>query len=210
MSPRKDAVALEPDEQPVDERGDVFRVVELVDRTAVAAAYVEAAAVAAGQVGQATARLLAKEYGSLAHLRSAMEEAQDRDSDAYRELVSIESIGPSVAEELLSFFAEKRNRKVLDDLAHYVTVTNFVAPRAATLLTGKTVVFTGGLESMTRDEAKARAEKLGAKVANSVSKKTDYVVVGAEAGSKAEKAKALGVTMLSEKEWLNLIGGKAD
>jgi DNA ligase (NAD+) len=162
------------------------------------------------QVGQATARLLAKEYGSLAHLREAMEEAQDHDSDAYRELVSIEGIGPSVAEELLSFFAEKHNRKVLDDLTRYVTVTNFVAPRAATPLTGKTVVFTGGLETMTRDEAKARAQKLGAKVASSVSKKTDYVVVGAEAGTKAEKAKALGVTMLSEKEWLKLIGGKAD
>jgi DNA ligase (NAD+) len=162
------------------------------------------------QVGQATARLLAKEYVSLAHLRSALEKAQDRDSDAYRELVSIEGIGPSVAEELLGFFAEKHNREVLDDLARYVTVTNFVAPRAVTPLTGKTIVFTGGLETMTRDEAKARAEKLGAKVASSVSKKTDYVVVGAEAGTKAEKARELGVTMLSEKEWLKLAGGKAD
>ncbi|MGB8274943.1 MAG: NAD-dependent DNA ligase LigA [Alphaproteobacteria bacterium] len=159
------------------------------------------------QVGQATARLLAKEYGSLKHLRAAMDKAQDRDSDAYRELVNIDGIGPAVADEILGFFAEKHNREVLDDLARLIDVTDFVAPKARSAVSGKTVVFTGGLESMTRDEAKARAEKLGAKVASSVSKKTDYVVVGAEAGSKAKKAKELGVAMLTEKEWLKLIGG---
>ena len=159
------------------------------------------------QVGQATARLLAKQYGSFDGWRKQMEKARDRDSDAYRDLVNIDGIGPSVADDLLGFFAEAHNRDVLDQLEDLLTVEDFQAPDpASSAVAGKTVVFTGTLETRSRAEAKARAENLGAKVAGSVSKKTDYVVIGADAGSKAKKARELGVTTLSEQEWLELIG----
>ena len=158
-------------------------------------------------VGQATARLLAKQYGSLDGWRKQMEKAQDRDSEAYRDLVNIDGIGPSVADDLLGFCAEAHNRDVLDALEDLLTVEDFQAPDASSSpIAGRTVVFTGTLETLSRAEAKARAEGLGAKVAGSVSKKTDYVVVGADAGSKAKKARELGVKTLSEDEWLELIG----
>jgi len=113
-----------------------------------------------------------------------------------------------MAADIIGFFAEAHNRELLDDLADEVTVLDFAAPgrASASLLAGKTIVFTGGLESMSRPEAKARAEALGANVASSVSAKTHYVVVGADAGSKAAKAAALGVTTLDEAEWLKLAG----
>ena len=160
------------------------------------------------QIGQATAKLLARHYGTLEAWRAAMLEAADREGDAYRDLVSIDQIGPSVADDLIAFFAEPHNREVLDDLAGLLDVEAAAAPTADdSPIAGKTVVFTGALETMSRPEAKARAEALGAKVAGSVSKKTDYVVVGADAGSKAKKAKELGLTVLSEDEWRTLIGG---
>jgi len=160
------------------------------------------------QVGQATARLLARHYHSLAAWRQAMEAARDRSGDAHADLVNIDQIGPAVAEDLIRFFEEPHNVAALDDLLQYVTVEDYAGPAAAEAspLAGKTVVFTGTLDTMTRPEAKARAEALGAKVAGSVSKKTDYVVVGADAGSKAAKARELGVNTLKEKEWLELIG----
>ncbi len=160
------------------------------------------------QVGQATAKLLARHYGSLAAWRKAMEAAsRDPEGDAASELDNIDQIGPSVAADLGAFFGEKHNLETLADLAREVTVEDFaeVVDRASPIA-GKTVVFTGTLERMTRDEAKATAERRGAKVASSVSKKTDYVIVGADAGSKATKAKELGVATLSEDEWLKLIG----
>lgn len=163
------------------------------------------------QVGEATAKLLARHYGSLKAWRKAMEDAAKHpEGEAAQDLDSISQIGPSVARDILAFFAEKHNRDTLDDLAKEVTkIQDFVAPRAAanSPVAGKTVVFTGTLTAMTRQEAKARAEGLGAHVAESVSKKTDYVVVGADAGSKAKKAAALGVKTLSEDEWLKLSGG---
>jgi len=160
------------------------------------------------QVGQTTARLLARNYGSLAALRAAMQEAQDEESPAYQDLINIDGIGPLMAADIVAFFAEPHNADVIDDLDDTLEVQDF-AMRVATEspVAGKTVVFTGALERMTRNEAKARAESLGAKVAGSVSKKTDYVVVGADAGSKARKAEELGVDMLSEEEWRKLIGG---
>jgi len=161
------------------------------------------------QVGEATARLLARNYGSLAHWRQAMRVAGDPASGAFQELDSIEDIGPSVAADVVGFFAEPHNLEVLDDLEREVTVEEFAAPaaHAHSKVAGKTVVFTGTLEKMTRPEAKARAEALGAKVAGSVSKNTDYLVVGADPGSKARKAAELGVTVLDEDSWLKLIGG---
>ena len=160
------------------------------------------------QIGQATARLLARHYTSFAAWRAAMIAAADREGDAYADLTNIDQIGPAVADDLIAFFAEDHNLAVLDDLQQLLTVEELLPTSAAdSAVSGKTVVFTGTLETMTRPEAKARAEALGAKVAGSVSKKTDYVVVGADAGSKAAKARDLGVTTLSEQEWLDLIGG---
>ena len=165
------------------------------------------------QVGQSTARLLARHYLSLSHWRECMELAENPTSEAYEELVSINGMGQNMAEDLLNFFREPKNLEVLDQLtlpndgqAALLTVTDFTPPAAASAIAGKTVVFTGTLETLSRNEAKARAESLGANVAGSVSKKTDYVVVGADAGSKEKKARELGLKILTEQEWLELIG----
>ena len=159
------------------------------------------------QVGSATARLLAKQYGALGNWRNAMAAAENRESEAYAELTDIDGIGPSVAEDILEFFGEAHNRAVLDDLGELLDVQNFEAPdTVGSPIAGKTVVFTGTLETVTRSEAKVRAESLGAKVAGSVSAKTDYVVAGPGAGSKAKKAADLGIATLTEDEWLKLIG----
>lgn len=158
------------------------------------------------QVGEATARLLARRYGSLAAWRQAMAAARDASAEAYRELTAIDGIGPAVAQDLAAFFAEPHNQAVLDELAHEVSVRDFVAGAAApSPLAGRTVVFTGTLATMTRSEAKARAEALGAIVAGAVSKKTDLVIEGADAGAKAAKARALGLRVVSEEEWRTLI-----
>jgi DNA ligase (NAD+) len=160
------------------------------------------------QVGQATARLLARNYGSFAAFRASMRDAADREGQAYQDLTNIDGIGPSMADDLIAFFSEPHNMDEVDDLEAQLTIADFEAPTTAgSPVAGKTVVFTGSLERMTRNEAKARAESLGAKVAGSVSKKTDYVVVGADAGSKARKAEELGVKTLTEDEWLTMIGG---
>jgi DNA ligase (NAD+) len=157
------------------------------------------------QVGQATARLLARRYGSLAEWRREMQAAQDSEHEARARLLDVHGIGEDMAADIVGFFAEPHNRAVLDDLAREVRVLDYEAPaQAASLLAGKTIVFTGTLEAMSRAEAKARAEALGANVAGSVSAKTDYVVAGADPGSKAVKAAALGVALLDEAAWLAL------
>ncbi|HXP03138.1 MAG TPA: NAD-dependent DNA ligase LigA [Stellaceae bacterium] len=160
------------------------------------------------QVGQATSRLLARHYRSLDNWRREMEAAQDLESPGYAGLLDVHGIGVDMAADIVGFFAEPHNRDLLDDLARQVTVVDYEAPARASAspLVGKTIVFTGGLESMSRSEAKARAEALGANVASSVSAKTNFVVIGADAGSKATKAAALGVTTLDEAEWLQLAG----
>ena len=159
------------------------------------------------RIGSTNARLLARHYGSYANWRAEMLAATVVGSEAREALGSIVGIGPTIAEELADFFAEERNVATLDELAVELTIED--AARAATAdsaVAGKTVVFTGTLETMTRPEAKARAEALGAKVTDSVSKKTDLVVVGADAGSKARKASELGVRTISETEWRELSG----
>jgi DNA ligase (NAD+) len=161
------------------------------------------------QIGQATARLLARHYPSYDTWRAAMQAAADREGPAWQDLTNIDQIGPAVAADLLDFFAEPHNLEALDDLAREVRLTDFEPPVVTVVspLAGKTVVFTGTLSTMGRGEAKARAEALGAKVAGSVSAKTHFVVAGADSGSKATKARDLGVTILSEEEWLALAGG---
>jgi DNA ligase (NAD+) len=156
------------------------------------------------QIGQATARLLARTYGTIDAWRAAMNSAQDRDGDAYEELLNIDGIGVSVAEDLLAFVHEDHNRQVLDDLQGLLDIEAFEAPASDSALAGKTIVFTGTLEKMTRSEAKARAETLGAKVSGSVSTKTDLVVAGPGAGSKAKKAAELGIETIDEDAWIEL------
>ena len=158
-------------------------------------------------VGETTARLMARAYGDIDSFRKAMiEAAEGRDTEAYQELDAIEGIGETVAEAMGDFFGEPHNREVLDELLKEVEPQPLAAVDTGSPVAGKTVVFTGSLERLTRNEAKARAERLGAKVAGSVSKKTDYVVAGADAGSKLAKARELGVTVLTEDEWIALVG----
>ena len=159
-------------------------------------------------VGETTAKLLARAYGSYDAFAEAMKEAAAFSGDAWEHLNSIEGIGEVVARAIVEFFKEPRNIDVIARLL------DEVAPQAAEQVSasgspvaGKTVVFTGSLEKFTRDEAKARAESLGAKVAGSVSKKTDIVVAGPGAGSKLAKAAELGVQVMDEDEWLALVGG---
>ncbi len=162
------------------------------------------------QVGQATARLLARHYRSLARWRAEMEAAPEPESEARAALLEVHGIGPDMAADIIGFFAEPHNRAVLDDLLKEVTVLDYDAPvRQASSLAGKSIVFTGSLDSMSRSEAKARAEALGANVASSVSAKTDFLVTGADPGSKAAKAAALGVTVLDEAAWLALVNEPA-
>lgn len=154
------------------------------------------------QVGLATAKRLAQHFTSFAAFSEHM-----RDADAAAaELIGIEDIGPIVARDIIAFFASNANRAAVDDLVREVFVEDHpVIETSTSPVAGKTVVFTGKLVRLSRDEAKARAESLGAKVAGSVSKKTDYVIAGEDAGSKLAAARDLGVTILSEDEWIALI-----
>jgi DNA ligase (NAD+) len=156
-------------------------------------------------VGETNARRLARHFESFEVLRKTAQAASEG-SEARAEINNIEGIGEVVAEAVADFFAEKHNEEVLDALLKEVTVVPMEAVASASPVAGKTIVFTGSLERMTRDEAKAMAERLGAKVAASVSKKTDLVVAGPGAGSKLAKAAELGIEAISEEDWLRLTG----
>jgi DNA ligase (NAD+) len=157
-------------------------------------------------VGETTARLLARNYGSAEAFLEAMRvAASDRHGEAFAALDNIEGIGPTVAEAIAEFFTEPHNVEVIEELLQEVAPEPLEVVDHASPVSGKTVVFTGTLEKMTRSEAKAKAERLGARVAGSVSKNTDYVVAGPGAGSKLKNAKDLGVKVLTEEEWLKLI-----
>ena len=159
------------------------------------------------RIGEANARLLARHYGTFQDWREGMLAATVIGSEARGTLGDIVGIGPAIAEELADFFDEPRNVATLDELTEHLTVEDAATPGATdSQVAGKTIVFTGTLETMTRPEAKARAEALGAKVTENVSKKTDLVVVGADAGSKARKAQELGVQTVSEAEWREMAG----
>jgi len=149
-------------------------------------------------VGDITAKLLAKQYGTF----EAWYEAMCTRSE---ELENIDGIGPKVAHALFDFFAEAHNTDVVKRLAVQLRIQPYVNDTVQSPVTGKTVVFTGTLVKMTRDAAKATAERMGAKVASSVSAKTDHLIAGADAGSKLKKAKELGVNILTEDEWLELV-----
>lgn len=158
-------------------------------------------------VGEGNAKLIARHYGDLESFLEGMKAAgSGPESEAYQELNNIGGIGDVVADAIVEFFKEQHNREALDRLFKQIEVEAMEKPKKDTAIAGKTVVFTGSLEKMTRNEAKAQAERLGAKVAGSVSKKTDYVVAGPGAGSKLTEAQGLGVTVLTEDEWLAMAG----
>jgi len=156
-------------------------------------------------VGETNARRLARHFETFEALRKTAQVATEG-SEARAEINNIEGIGEVVAEAVADFFAEKHNEDVLDALLDHVTPVPMEAVASASPVAGKTVVFTGSLERMTRDEAKAMAERLGAKVAASVSKKTDLVIAGPGAGSKLAKAAELGIETISEEDWLKMTG----
>ena len=156
-------------------------------------------------IGQGNAKLLSKNYYSYNNLLESIIKSKNKISDAWQELLNIDGVGEKVADALVDFFAESHNRELLNKLLEHVTIEDEEGQKNDTPVSGKTVVFTGTLTKMTRSEAKARAESLGAKVAGSVSAKTDYVVAGEAAGSKLKKAEELGVMVLSEDAWLEII-----
>lgn len=159
------------------------------------------------RIGENNAKLLARHYGSYANWRESMLAATEIGSDARLELGSISGIGPAIATDLAAFFSEAHNLETLDALDEFLTVTEAPGVGAPdSPLAGKTIVFTGTLATLARPEAKAKAESLGAKVTESVSKKTDFVVVGTDAGSKAVKAAELGLTILTEEQFREIAG----
>lgn len=173
-------------------------------------------------IGQTTAKLLARGFGSYASWVAAMRLVADERREhpeerkkpeligpAYADLVAIDTVGMTAADSLAAFFGEEHNIEALEALSNALDIQDAEQPQTdGSPVAGKTVVFTGSLEKMSRNEAKARAEQLGAKVSGSVSKKTDFVVVGADAGSKAKKARELGIAILSEDDWIDLIAGR--
>jgi DNA ligase (NAD+) len=158
-------------------------------------------------VGETTALALARGYGSWAAFHDACVKVTDDDEEAIAEMDALDQIGDTVIASIKAYFGESHNRGIVERLTEQVIILDAEKPKSNSAVAGKTVVFTGTLEKMTRDEAKAMAERLGAKAAGSVSKKTDYVVAGPGAGSKLAEAKKHGVEVLTEEEWLKLVGG---
>jgi DNA ligase (NAD+) len=157
-------------------------------------------------IGETSARLLGRHFATFEAFRDVARAAGDKESEAYGELTSIGGIGDVVADAVVEFFREAHNEEMLDALLKEVTLLPMEQVAASSPVAGKTVVFTGSLEQMTREEAKAMAERLGAKVAASVSKKTDLVVAGPGAGSKLKKAAEFDVQVMDEDGWFALVG----
>ena len=159
-------------------------------------------------VGESTAKLLARHAGDFTQLRTMILAAKEADSEARMQLTAIDGIGPVMAEALVDFFNEPHNQEVMDALLAQVTIAPMEQVVSSSPVAGMTIVFTGALERMTRDEAKAMAERLGAKVSGSVSKKTNLVVAGPGAGSKLADAQKHGVEVISEDAWFERVGGQ--
>jgi DNA ligase (NAD+) len=157
-------------------------------------------------VGETTALALARGYGSWQSFHDAGLKVAKGDEEAIAEMDALDQIGDTVIAAVAAYFGESHNRGIVERLTKQVKILDAEKPKKDTAIAGKTVVFTGALEKMTREEAKAMAERLGAKAAGSVSKKTDFLVAGPGAGSKLAEAKKHGVQVLTEDEWLKLIG----
>lgn len=159
------------------------------------------------QIGQVTSRLLARHYGSLVNLQSQILVAQEVEGEAWNDLLSLEGIGLNMAKDVVQFFAVPHNLEILKNLLIEIQILDYQPIELTeSEISGKTLVFTGSLTSMSRAEAKAQAERLGAKVTSAVTAKTDLVIAGEDSGSKAKTAAALGVKIIAEKDWLSLLG----
>ena len=156
-------------------------------------------------VGEQTAVVLARGYGQAKSFLAGMDKVAEGDLDAVAELDALDQVGEAVIRSMTAYFSEPHNRRLVSDLVDEITIEDAARPRGDRAVAGKTVVFTGSLEQLTRDEAKAQAEALGAKVSSSVSKKTDIVVAGPGAGSKLKTAAELGIEVLTEEAWLELV-----
>ena len=156
-------------------------------------------------VGQGNSDLIAKHYLSWEKMQTALENAKDHIGEDWADLISVDGMGEAAAGSLVDFFNTEQNAKAIKNLLQYITVTDAEAPSSDSPISGKIVVFTGKLEKFSRDEAKAKAQSLGAKVSGSVSAKTNILVAGPGAGSKLKKATELGVKTLTEDEWLAFI-----
>jgi DNA ligase (NAD+) len=156
-------------------------------------------------IGESTAITLARGYSDVASFLAAMDKVAKGDEEAKAELDALDQVGGAVIDAAGAYFAEDHNRRIVSELVDQLTILEAERPKTDTAVAGKTVVFTGALERMTRDEAKAQAEALGAKVSSSVSKKTDIVVAGPGAGSKLKTAAELGLQVLTEDEWLAMV-----
>lgn len=157
-------------------------------------------------VGEATARTLARAYGTWTEFEQAALKVSDGDEPAREEMDALEDVGEAVIDSVAAYFAEPHNRTMVEDLIAEIVVIEAEKPATDLPVAGKTIVFTGSLERISRDEAKVMAERLGAKAAGSVSTKTDLVVAGPGAGSKLKKAAELGIEVIDEDAWPRLIG----
>ena len=156
-------------------------------------------------IGQGNANLIATHYLSFSKFHDEIMSIVDDESQAWIELMAIDGVGHGAAGALRDFFHNKNNQAIIANLRSHVSVQDAAGPDADSPIAGKTVVFTGKLERISRDEAKARAQSLGAKVAGSVSANTDYLVAGPGAGSKLKKAQSLGIKVMTEDEWQSLL-----
>jgi DNA ligase (NAD+) len=159
-------------------------------------------------VGETTALALARGYGSWEAFHDACLKVAKGDEEVIADMDALDQIGDTVIQAVAAYFGESHNRGIVERLTKQVSILEAEKPKTDSKIAGKTVVFTGALEKMTREETRAMAERLGAKVAGSVSKKTDYVVAGPGAGSKLAEAKKHGVTVLTEDEWLKIAGNE--
>ena len=157
------------------------------------------------QVGETNSKLLALHYNSFENFRIEMTKARDKTSNSFYELVSIDQIGESIAEDLVLYFNTNSNLIIFDKLLNYINIVNIKKTSAISPYTDKIIVLTGTLNSMSRDEAKKTLHSLGAKVSSSVSKNTDFLIIGDQPGSKAKKAKELNIPIVSEEEWIGII-----
>ncbi len=157
------------------------------------------------QIGENNAKLLALNYNSIENFCSEMEKANDKFSDSFQKLVSIDQIGENIAEDIILFFNNSSNLIMLKELLNCIRIENVEQKLINSPYKDKIVVLTGTLDTMSRDEAKQKLNNLGAKVSSSVSKNTDYVIVGEQPGSKAKKAKELNIPIINENEWVEII-----
>ena len=157
------------------------------------------------QVGETNSKLLALHYNTFENFRIEMVKAVDKTSNSFQELVSIDQIGESIAEDLVLYFNTNSNLIIFDKILNYITIENIKKKSVVSPYTDKVIVLTGALNNMSRDEAKQTLQNLGAKVSSTVSKNTDFLIIGDQPGSKAKKAKELNIPIVSEEEWIRII-----